>query len=112
MGIRKEPATVTRRLSESLDFALMPLGFKNQRLLAREWPLYPCRRFDTLHRPDNCAAGLAGWQLRCPVPLFTWSPGLCTDQCWKGRPIVTTRAFQAPQRQGRHLLFEPHLCPG
>lgn len=66
MGIRKEPATVTRRLSESLDFALMPLGFNNQRLLAREWPLYPRRRFDTLHRPDNCAAGLAGWQLRCP----------------------------------------------
>lgn len=81
MGIRKEPATVTRRLSESLDFALMPLGFKNQRLLAREWPLYRRRRFDTFHRPDSCAAGLAGWQT-----LFTWSPGLCTDQCWKGRP--------------------------
>lgn len=103
MGIRKEPATVTRRLSESLDFALMPLGFKNQRLLAREWPLSRRRRFDTLHRPDNCAAGLAGWQLRCPVLLFTWSPGLCTDQCWKGRPS----SRQEPSRllKGRALTF-------
>lgn len=36
VSIRKEPATVTRRFSESLGFALMPLGFKIQRLLARE----------------------------------------------------------------------------
>lgn len=53
VSIRKEPATVTRRFSESLGFALMPLGFKIQRLLAREWCPHWRRRSDgTFQRPD------------------------------------------------------------
>lgn len=53
MSIRKEPATVTRRFSESLGFALMPLGFKIQRLLARERCPHWRRRSDgTFQRPD------------------------------------------------------------
>lgn len=52
MGNRKEPGTVTRRLSGSPAFALMPLGFESQRLLARERHLYWRRPFDTFHGLD------------------------------------------------------------
>lgn len=44
-GSKREPATVTRR-PESLGFALMTLGFKDQRLLVLDWHLHGLMRFD------------------------------------------------------------------
>lgn len=94
MGIRKESATVTRRFSGSPGFALMPLGFKNQRLLAREWHLYRRRRFDTFHRPDfTCVQlGPAGWQLPS-VPTFYLVP----------RPLHRPALVGAPGQGGKNL---------
>lgn len=81
MGSSKEPATVTRRLSGSPGFALMPLGFENQWLLAREWHPSWHRRSDTLHRPGVACAQLGRW-LALSVP--------------KNRPVPTAPLVPRP----------------
>lgn len=87
MGIRKEPATVTRRLSESLGFALMPLGFKPSGCLRASGLYYARRRCDTFTGLTTAQPGrLAGSSSPLYSHLPGRSPGLCTDQRWRRRP--------------------------